>query len=110
MTDKPFETVKIEINNLVNDEKIDTALYKQFKANVPLAFKNGEIDYKMNWYFGPSDYKTLKAYDKNLEKIIPLGWGIFGWINKFIFIPLFGFLSSLRTFLWNCDYYFYNFD
>jgi YidC/Oxa1 family membrane protein insertase len=48
----------------------------------------------MNWYFGPSDYKTLKGYDKNLEKVIPLGWGIFGWINKFIFIPLFGFLSS----------------
>jgi YidC/Oxa1 family membrane protein insertase len=48
----------------------------------------------MNLYFGPSDYKTLKNYDKNIEKIIPLGWGIFGWINKFIFIPLFGFLSS----------------
>jgi YidC/Oxa1 family membrane protein insertase len=48
----------------------------------------------MNWYFGPSDYKILKKYDKNLEKIIPLGWGIFGWINMFIFIPLFGFLST----------------
>ncbi len=59
-----------------------------------MAFSNGEIDYKMSWYFGPSDYKTLKAYDKNFEKIIPLGWGIFGWINKWIFIPLFGFLSS----------------
>ena len=35
-----------------------------------MAFTNGEIDYKMSWYFGPSDYKTLKAYDKNLEKII----------------------------------------
>jgi len=52
------------------------------------------VDYKMNWYFGPSDYKTLKSYDQHLEKIIPLGWGIFGWINKWIFIPLFGFLSS----------------
>ena len=48
----------------------------------------------MNWYFGPADYKVLKSYDKNFEKIIPLGWGIFGWINKWIFIPLFGFLSS----------------
>jgi YidC/Oxa1 family membrane protein insertase len=36
----------------------------------------------------------LKSYDKNLENIISLGWGVFGWINKFIFIPLFGFLSS----------------
>ena len=94
LTNKPFETAKLQSNNLVNDETIDTVYTKQLKANLPLAFSNGEIDYKMNWYFGPSDYKTLKKYDKNLEKIIPLGWGIFGWINMFIFIPLFGFLSS----------------
>ena len=94
LTNTPFETSKLQSNDLVKDEKIDTVFTKQFKANVPLAFTNGEIDYKMSWYFGPSDYKTLKAYDKNLEKIIPLGWGIFGWINKFVFIPLFGFLSS----------------
>jgi YidC/Oxa1 family membrane protein insertase len=94
LTDKPFETAKLQSNNLVNDETIDTVYTKQFKANLPLAFSNGELDYKMSWYFGPSDYKTLKQYDKNLEKIIPLGWGIFGWINMFIFIPLFGFLSS----------------
>jgi YidC/Oxa1 family membrane protein insertase len=94
LTEKPFETAKLHSNNLVNDETIDTVYTKQLKANLPLAFSNGELDYKMNWYFGPSDYKTLKQYDKNLEKIIPLGWGIFGWINQFIFIPLFGFLST----------------
>lgn len=94
VTDKPFSTSKLESTNLVNDEKIDTVFTKQFKTNVPLAFSNGEIDYKMQWYFGPADYKVLKSYDKNFQKIIPLGWGIFGWINRLIFIPLFGFLSS----------------
>ena len=94
LTNKPFETAKLQSNNLVHDEAIDTTFTKQFKTNVPLAFENGELDYKMSWYFGPTDYKTLKSYDKNLEKVISLGWGIFGWINKFIFIPLFGFLSS----------------
>jgi YidC/Oxa1 family membrane protein insertase len=90
----PFENAKLHSNNLVNDEKKDTVYTKQYRATLPLAFTNGELDYKMNWYYGPTDYKTLKAYDRNLEKIVPLGWGIFGWINKFIFIPLFGFLSS----------------
>ena len=94
LTNTPFAKAKLYSNNLVLDEKKDSLFTKQFKANVPLAFTNGEVDYKMSWYFGPTDYKTLKAYDKNLDKIIPLGWGIFGWINKFIFIPLFGFLSS----------------
>ncbi|TDD75610.1 membrane protein insertase YidC [Flavobacterium caseinilyticum] len=90
----PLEAAKVKSDNLVIDDQIDTTFTKQFKANIPLAFTNGELDHKMSWYFGPTDYKTLKDYDQNLEKIISLGWGIFGWINKFIFIPLFGFLSS----------------
>ena len=94
LTNTPFEKSVLKSNKLVVDETIDTTFIKQFNATVPLAYTNGELDYKMSGYFGPSDYKTLKAYDKNLEKVIPLGWGIFGWINKFIFIPLFGFLSD----------------
>ncbi|CAN1505613.1 YidC Preprotein translocase subunit YidC [Flavobacteriaceae bacterium] len=94
LTDTPFAKAVLKSNNLVVDENKDTIFIKQFNANVPLAFANGEVNYKMNWYFGPSDYKILNSYNKNIEKIIPLGWGIFGWINKFIFIPLFGFLSS----------------
>ena len=94
LTETPFSKAILKSNNLVVDENKDTIFIKQFNANVPLAFENGEVNYKMSLYFGPSDYKTLKVYDKNIEQIIPLGWGIFGWINKFIFIPLFGFLSS----------------
>jgi YidC/Oxa1 family membrane protein insertase len=94
LTKTPFENAKLYSNDLVKDEKKDSIFTKQYKATMPLAFSNGELDYKMNWYYGPTDYNTLKNYDRNLEKIVPLGWGVFGWINKFIFIPLFGFLSS----------------
>lgn len=94
LTKTPFENAKLQSNNLVVDTKKDTLFTKQFKANMPLAFTNGEVDYKMNWYIGPTDYATLKSYDRDIHKIISLGWGIFGWINMFIFIPLFGFLSS----------------
>ena len=90
----PFEKAQLVSTNLMNDEKVDTTFTKSFKANLPLAFTNGELDYKLNWYLGPSDYKTLASYDQNLEKIITLGWGIIGWINRFIFVPLFGFLGS----------------
>ncbi len=90
----PFEKAKLYSDNLVQDDKVDTIFTKQFKATLPLAFHGGELNNQMNLYLGPTDYATLKAYDRNLDKIIPLGWGIFGWINKFIFIPLFGFLSS----------------
>lgn len=99
MTSTPFETTKIHSASLVNDVKKDTVFTKQFKSTMPLAFKNGELDYKMNWYYGPTDYKTLGKYeDKHLDKIIPLGWGIFGWINRLIFIPLFGFLGGFMSY------------
>ena len=94
LTKTPFKTAKLQSNDLVNDQTIDTIYTKQFKAVLPLAFSNGELDYKMNWYYGPADYKLLSNYDKNLDGIISLGWGIFGWINKLIFIPLFGLLGS----------------
>ena len=94
LSQTPIENVKVSSTDLVNDAKIDTVFTKQFKTTLPLAFKNGELDYKMNWYIGPTDYKILNTYDKNIEDIVPLGWGVFGWINKLIFIPLFGFLST----------------
>ncbi|GEC77237.1 membrane protein insertase YidC [Flavobacterium aquatile] len=94
LSQTPIENVKISSTDLVHNDKIDTVFTKQFKSTLPLAFKNGELDYKMNWYLGPTDYKILNTYEKNIEDIVPLGWGIFGWINKLIFIPLFGFLSS----------------
>lgn len=94
LTKTPFETVKFHSKSLVIDEDKDTTFTKQFESKIPLAYKNGELDYKMNWYYGPTEFETLKAYDQNLDKIIPLGWGVFGWINRLIFIPLFGFLST----------------
>jgi YidC/Oxa1 family membrane protein insertase len=92
MTDTPFEKAEVFSENLVKDEEVDTLFTKQFKATLPLAFKNGEVNYNMNWYYGPADYHILDAYDKNLDEIVPLGWGIFGWINRYVFIPTFDLL------------------
>jgi YidC/Oxa1 family membrane protein insertase len=70
-----FEKAELHSTNLVKDDKVDTTFTKQFKAVLPLAFKNGEIDQKMNWYYGPTDYTLLKSYDRNLEDIVA-GLGI----------------------------------
>ena len=61
---------------------------------MPLELTAGEINKTMDWYFGPTDYKILNAYHRNLDEVVPLGWGIFGWINRYVFIPTFGFLSG----------------
>ncbi|WP_333693919.1 membrane protein insertase YidC [Flavobacterium sp.] len=98
LTDTPFEKAVVVSENLVKDEEKDTLYTKQFKASVPLAFQNGEVNYNMNWYYGPTDYHILNKYDKNLDEIVPLGWGIFGWINRYIFIPTFDFLILFLPF------------
>lgn len=98
LTEKPFKTAKLASQNLIKDQEVDSVFTKNFKASLPLAFNNGELDYKMNWYYGPADYQILNNYDKNLDEIVPLGWGIFGWINKFIFVPLFGFIGTFMSY------------
>ncbi len=94
LTDSAFSRGKFTSANLVQDEDVDTLYTKAFTATMPLELKGGELNYNMNWYYGPSDYKILNDYDRNLDEILPLGWGIFGWINKYLFIPFFSFLSS----------------
>ena len=55
---------------------------------------NGEIKENFEWYIGPNDYYIIKDYDYKISDSIWFGWGIFGWINKSIFFPLYEFLSN----------------
>ena len=48
------------------------------------------------FYFGPNHYNTLKAYNYELEQIIPTGWSVFSFINKWMVIPLFNGLNGLN--------------
>ncbi|MDP5157724.1 MAG: membrane protein insertase YidC [Flaviramulus sp.] len=98
LTDKPFKTVHIKTENLVEDEEIDTVFTKQFASKIPLELQGGELNQTMDWYFGPSDFKVLDQYGRNLDEIVPFGWGIFGWINRYIFMPLFGFLGGFMPY------------
>src|SRR5690606_34131834 len=65
---------------------------KKYVAEMPLKYTGGELNYNMNLYFGPADYNILNTYERNLDEIIPLGWGIFGWLNEWIIIPVYTFL------------------
>ncbi len=93
----PEETVDqliVTSENLSNDESLEEVFTKKFSLRLPLAYKSGEFESNFEYYFGITDYQTLKSYDRDLESSIPVGWGIFGWLNRFVFMPLFGFLSS----------------
>ena len=52
------------------------------------------IDVPFEFYFGPNNYKGLKAYGHAYEKVIPLGGKIIGLFTKYFIIPMFDWLHT----------------
>lgn len=61
-------------------------------AKIDAELNNGGI--AMDMYLGPNGYSMLKKYDIDLDHQIDLGWGIFGWVNRFLVIPVFNVLDG----------------
>jgi YidC/Oxa1 family membrane protein insertase len=93
ISEQAFSSAKLESKTLSLDLDVDTTFTKAFYLKAPLALQAGELNYNMNWYIGPNDYQILKKYDYNINEIANLGWGIFGYLNRWIFIPVFNFLQ-----------------
>ncbi len=73
---------------------------KEFAAEMTVPYTAETEGYDFEFYFGPNKYSILKHVgdteegDLYLERLIPLGWGIFGWINRWCVIPVFDFLRN----------------
>ena len=76
---------------------------KHFKSTASVPFDlQGKQATELQYYFGPNKFASLKAYDEGLSdeerldlaKLVPLGWGIFRWVNQYFVIPLFDFLGK----------------
>ncbi len=75
--------------------KKDSTYTKHFYLDTQIEVKNGHLNEHFKWYHGPTDFRKLAVYGYRMEEVIPLGWGIFGWINKYIFFPLFDLLKKV---------------
>ncbi|WP_318312429.1 membrane protein insertase YidC [Flagellimonas crocea] len=94
-TDDHFKTADLTSTNLVEEESKELLFTKEYTTRAPLELQGGELSQNMYWYYGPTDVKILDDYqDLGLADSIPFGWGIFGWINRYIFTPFYTFLSS----------------
>ncbi len=69
---------------------------KNFSARMTVPYDPQTEGYDFAFYFGPNEYPILRKVgeDLALERLVPLGWGIFGWINRWCVIPVFGFLRN----------------
>lgn len=68
------------------------SLTKQLTSRLEMSSQGGTSTFDL--YLGPNHFQTLESYGKQYEDIIPLGWGIFGWINKYIVIKVFNWLDQ----------------
>ncbi|WP_028888800.1 membrane protein insertase YidC [Tenacibaculum ovolyticum] len=93
-SDTPFNNANLKSVDFAGEEK-DTVFTKTYGLKAPLALTNGELNYNMQWFYGPTNYNLLKTYEgTNLNEISDLGWGIFGFLNRTVFYPVFNLLKG----------------
>jgi len=85
LASKPYE----------KEEDGGTSEFTQYyRAELPVDPASASTVFTAQYYMGPNDYKVLKNYGMELDKVINLGWGIFGWVNKWVVIPIFDWLET----------------
>ncbi len=92
-----FKNAKV----VCSSDALPKTAQKFMQTTFAIPVENSNID--LAFYYGPNKFKILKEVsltegDKlKLEKLVPLGWGIFGWVNRVAIIPLFNWLGSFLT-------------
>ena len=95
LTGTPFNNATVTSTDLVKDDKIDTVFTKKYELKTPLALTAGELNYNMKWFYGPNDYNLLKTFKgTDLDETADLGWGIFGFLNRNVFYPVFNWIKG----------------
>lgn len=104
-----FSTVLIAGGEGFDKASLDSKMFasgttlKTFKTTAAVPFDlQGRQATELTYFFGPNKFALLKDLDEaqpegqewELEKLVPLGWGIFRWVNQYFIIPLFDFLGS----------------
>ncbi len=90
---RPIEKVAFASEDLSGESALEERFTKRYESTFEFEVAGDFIE-NYQWYFGPTEYKTLALYESGIEEIVDFGWGIFGWINRAVFTPLFSFLSS----------------
>jgi len=94
-TKENFKNADLSSINHVEEENRTAGFTKSYNSKVALEMTGGELTQNMHWYYGPTDVDVLDEYeDLSLADSIPFGWGIFGWINRYVFTPFYSLLST----------------
>lgn len=81
-------------NGKIQYETLKDGYVKDFQAQLSVPYSPRQTNYDFQFYFGPNKYSVLNDYDLGVEKLVPMGGWLIGWINRFVVIPVFDFLGK----------------
>ncbi len=90
IADNDFQNGELRYNTFEPGEGKIKDFYA--KLSVPFSAQTQRCDFQM--YYGPNKYSVLKKYDNGMQRLVPLGGWLVGWINRWIVIPVFDFLGK----------------
>jgi YidC/Oxa1 family membrane protein insertase len=69
---------------------------RRFSTSVDMPYdRSGDQVIGMQLYFGPNNFTSLKSYgDLGLQNVVTVGGAMLRWINAFVVIPIFNWLSK----------------
>lgn len=84
---------RLETQNIEDESLGQTLKFNAVNLALPIE-RSGNGETSLEFYFGPNHFQILEQYERQYEEVIDLGWGIFGWMNEKVVIPIFNWLNK----------------
>lgn len=98
VADSTFENA--DLAQVTDKDNKDVNYLTDMSSTIGLTYDSDkDCTMGMNFYFGPTKFRDLRAMHRGFEKMLPLGWWVFSkFVSRCLIIPTFNFLE---TFNWN---------
>ncbi len=92
IADEAFGPASMDIKTMDKDSKD----LKETIVNIDVPISNpASSTFGMKMYIGPNEFDGLKAFEADLDDVVPYGWSIFGTINRWVIRPVYRFIHGL---------------
>ena len=89
-----FSSADFSVKYFAEDDPSHNLMACSAKLRSDIQMGTGAVVLPYQFYLGPNDYRTLKSYEKNYERIVPLGGWMVSWFSRLVIIPCFDFLGK----------------
>ena len=92
--DNEFASADFDVKYFAEDDPSRNLMACSAKLRSEIQPGSNSVVLPYQIYLGPNDYRTLKSYDRNYERIVPLGGWMVAWFSRLVIIPSFDFLGK----------------